>query len=391
MLTMVLISTTFADQIGVDGDLLRVGNNIKYVTSPGTGEHACSTRGTAAANAIPGDAELSYSGGGNNHFASGETANVTYTGAPAGITVNGPATTTIPSWAAGSTHTVNFSTNVATSVANGVYPITVTIAGQTSGESKHQAFNVEITCGTVTPPANAAPSVSAEWNGEPDSVGCRLSRTLDVTFTDADSTSWTAAIDWDYQANTFTTDENVGSVTPGPQSPSFSAAHTYNAPGTYTAAVQVTDNQLAVGSDTDDLTVNQTYSANFMQPLDGSTPSRLIANTMKKGRVVPIKVTITDDCTLAPVNDPLAAPSIDVVTANFTTTSTDAVETFSDAGQSAGELAMFRWTADTSVTGGGFWIFNLDSNGLQIGTCYKIYPKVGGIATSNFAILKPTK
>ena len=388
VLSLVVAGVAFADQIGVDGDLLRVGNNIKYVTSPGTGEHACSTRGTIAADAIPGDAELSYSGGGNNHFASGETADVTYTGAPAGITVTGPATTIIPSWAAGSTHTVNFSTNVATSVANGIYPITVTIAGRTSGESKHQAFNVEITCGT-TPPPNVAPSVSATWN--PNPVGCRVASTLNVSFTDADSSSWTAVIDWNYISNTFTPDENVGSVTPGPQSPSFSATHTYNAPGTYTAAVQVTDNQGAVGSDTDDLSVNQTYSASFLQPLDGSTPSRLIANTMKKGRVVPIKVTITDDCTLAPVNDPLAPPSIDVVTANFTATSTDAVETFSDAGQSAGELAMFRWSADTSVTGGGFWIFNLDSNGLTIGKCYKIYPEVGGIATSNFAILKPTK
>jgi hypothetical protein len=391
-LSLVLMSagTAFADQIDVDGDIFRVGNDIKYVASPGTGERACSTRGTALANAVSGDAELSYSGGGTNHFVSGETADVTYTGAPSGVTINGPATTVLPTWASGSTHTVNFTTNVATSVADGSYPITVTISGQTSGQEKHQAFVLSIACsGGSSGPINQAPDVTATWN--PASIGCRVASTLNVNFTDADSTSWTAAIDWEYDGSNFDDAESVGSVTPGPQVPSFSATHAYNAPGTYTAAVQVTDNQGAVGSDTDALTVNQTYSANFLQPLDGSSPSRLIANTMKKGRVVPVKITITDDCTLLPVNDPNTAVGVKVTTAAFTATATDAVESFSDAGQSAGQLAFFRWSADSSIAGGGFWIFNLDSTGMSVGTCYKVEATIGGITASNYALLKPTK
>jgi hypothetical protein len=51
-----------------------------------------------------------------------------------------------------------------------------------------------------------------------------------------------------------------------------------------------------------------------------------------------------------------------------------------------------RWNADSSIAGGGFWIYNLDTNGLQIETQYEVRAKVGTIvANNNSALLSPTK
>ena len=51
-----------------------------------------------------------------------------------------------------------------------------------------------------------------------------------------------------------------------------------------------------------------------------------------------------------------------------------------------------RWNADSLIAGGGFWIYNLDTNGFQIGTQYEIRAKVGTVvASNNYALLSPTK
>jgi hypothetical protein len=113
---------------------------------------------------------------------------------------------------------------------------------------------------------------------------------------------------------------------------------------------------------------------------------------MKKGRVVPVKVTIYDDCAQGWVNDPTTNVTVAVTTATFTATSTDAVESFSDAGASSNLSTSFRFNADGSTASGGFWIYNLDTNGFSIGTQYQVAPKVGSVlANSTYAILKPTK
>jgi hypothetical protein len=389
--SVLMVSATFADTIQVDGDIASNGQGSTNV---------CLTAGTG--KTVTANLNLKYNG--NDHFNDGTvtiTASLDGDRGSSFITADG-GSLSLSGWSAGDDVNTNLNITIAddwdtTSATDpGPYKIVYTLSqvGNTYVADNSSNMNVVNINGTECGgggggPTNAAPSVTATW--VPNSVGCRVASTLNVNFTDADSTSWTAAIDWDYQSSTFTADQNVGSVTPGPQVPSFSATHAYNAPGTYTAAVQVTDNQGAVGSDIDDLTVNQTYSANFLQPLDGSSPSRLIANTMKKGRVVPVKITITDDCTLLPVNDPATVVTITVKTATFTPTASDAVESFSDAGQSAGQTVAFRWSADSSVAGGGFWIYNLDSTGFQIGTCYEIRAVVGGITASNYALLKPTK
>ncbi len=148
-----------------------------------------------------------------------------------------------------------------------------------------------------------------------------------------------------------------------------------------------------------DLTINLTvtaactanYTVAFLQPFDGSTPSKLITNTMKNGRTVPVKVTIYDNCAQAFVTD-LSGKSVNIQvnTASLSPPATDAVESYSDAGTSNGDTTAFRWSAD------GFWIFNLDSSGkgfgLTTGTCYEVHVKVDAtVVNTTYALLKPVK
>ena len=60
---------------------------------------------------------------------------------------------------------------------------------------------------------------------------------LTVAFDDPDSSAWSAVIDWDYDGTTFDSDTVIDPVESNP----FTANHTYNTPGTYTAAVQSSD------------------------------------------------------------------------------------------------------------------------------------------------------
>jgi len=217
---------------------------------------------------------------------------------------------------------------------------------------------------------------------EAASVACQVPVDLNVTFTDDDdSTSWTGAVDWAYDGTFDGT--SIGSVTPT----QFTVTHTYTAPGTYTAGVQVTDNQGA-GSNigTDSIDVLQTYSNAFLQPVDGlQTTGR--KNTFKNGRVIPVKVTITDDCT----GNAVTGSTGETVTADVTKTpivgsGSDAVESYADAGESSGNTNLFRF-AD------GYWIYNLDSKalGLTSGSSYELKVVVDGTTASETAVLQPTK
>jgi len=184
-----------------------------------------------------------------------------------------------------------------------------------------------------------------------------------------------------------------------PQPIAISQSHTYALAGSFTVTTSVKDKDGATGTDGagNTITVNQTYTVAFLPPFDGSTPSNLITNTMKAGRTVPVKVTIFDNCRKVYVTGTTSTVTIGVskaTTANGVTT--DAVETYSDAGNANGNTNLFRWTSDSS---GGFWIYNLDStnaynNGpMTIGETYRINVFVGAVkATVNqWALLKPTK
>jgi len=137
---------------------------------------------------------------------------------------------------------------------------------------------------------------------------------------------------------------------------------------------------------------NQVYTVRFLPPFDGSTPSNLIANTMKSGRVVPVKATIYDECAASYVTGPNADVTIALKKASAFPDTNDAVEVYADPGASNGDTLSFRF-AD------GFWIYNLDSrtvlNGspLVVGTEYRIDIYVGAnkATGAQWALLKPKK
>jgi hypothetical protein len=132
------------------------------------------------------------------------------------------------------------------------------------------------------------------------------------------------------------------------------------------------------------------YSATFLAPFDGVYPgSNLITNTMKNGRTVPVKVTIIDSCTNSPVTN-LTGEAVSILVAKAPATSstspTDPVESYADAGTSNNGGNQFRW-AD------GFWVYNLDSKGLGLTTdnCYRVSIYVNTTLASGYALLKPVK
>jgi hypothetical protein len=76
---------------------------------------------------------------------------------------------------------------------------------------------------------------------------------------------------------------------------------------------------------------------------------------------------------------------------------TDSLETYADAGASAGGTSLFRWDPTA-----GQWIYNLDTKAppsmtMTIGSCYRldVYVSDGTntvkISTSTYALFKPVK
>jgi hypothetical protein len=139
--------------------------------------------------------------------------------------------------------------------------------------------------------------------------------------------------------------------------------------------------------------VGCTYTASFLAPIDQSTSSGLMGNTFKKGRVIPVKAIVYCNGTpITPYNSSLI-PWISVTEAGFLATASDAVESFSDAGSSSAGTQDFRWVDDLSVTGGGYWIYNLDtSKSFVVGKTYNVYVNVDTTQiTSTWAVLVPKK
>jgi hypothetical protein len=232
--------------------------------------------------------------------------------------------------------------------------------------------------------SNVNPSVAAPYF-DPATVNCRSSVTLKgISFSDpgGNDDDWNVNIDW----GDTSTDTNYDTATQGAQA---NQSHTYNAPGNYTATVTVMDKDDGSGSNTssNQVAVNQTYTVDFLPPFDDSTPSGLIVNKMKNGRVVPVKVTLYDDCAQAIVTDP-AAVTIKVSKTSGGGTG-DPVEEYADAGESSAGTDLFRWSTD------GFWIYNLDSKalGLVVNNAYRVDIYVGGVqaTVSNWAVLQPVK
>ncbi len=230
------------------------------------------------------------------------------------------------------------------------------------------------------------------------SVDCRTSINLTkISFSDpgVNDYPWTVSIDW----GDGSTDTSYTSNTQGAQA---NQTHTYNTPGGYTATVIVTDKDSGEGSNTSSntVTVKQAYTVGFRQPIDPSNPTKLVGNSFKSGRVVPVKATIYDVCTQAYVNDPATDVTIvlrDGGVGNLG--SNDAVEVFADPGAANSNTLLFRWTSDATVPGGGFWIYNVDSKTVISGTPmlvghnYRVDIFVGTnwATSSQWAVLTPTR
>jgi hypothetical protein len=202
-------------------------------------------------------------------------------------------------------------------------------------------------------------------------VDCRKEARLTFSFSDpgVNDGEWSVEISWgDGNTDSFSFNTQVTQT----------VTHAYTLPGTYTVTVKVTDKDGGVGEANGSITVEQVYAVDFLPPFDDSSPSGLIVNTMKNGRVVPVKATIFDVCRESYVKDPTTEVTIKVSKTNGNGT-TDPVEEYADAGQSSAGTNRFRWTTDSSVPGGGFWIYNLDSKalGLVVGTRYRVDIYVG--------------
>jgi PKD repeat protein len=263
---------------------------------------------------------------------------------------------------------------------NGSYTVTLTVSDDDGG-SGSDTTSAEI--------ANANPVVAQPaWKAA--SVDCRAPATLTgISFSDAGEVDfpWNVAIDWTDGSMEY--DTNTQGLQPD-------QTHTYNTPGPYFATVTVTDKDDGTGSASTEaaLTVNQVYTVVFLPPFDSSSPSGLIVNKMKNGRVVPVKVRIFDVCMQSYVTDP-AIVTIKVTNTSGTTSASDPVEEYADAGQSSSGTNLFRWTTDVSAPGGGFWIYNLDSKalGLIVNNYYRVDVYVGAnkASTTNWAVLQPVK
>jgi hypothetical protein len=233
---------------------------------------------------------------------------------------------------------------------------------------------------------NVTPSVAVPAFAPTSPVDCQTQVTLNnISFTDPGADSvWNGSIDWadesDPEPFTATT---AGTVPP--------KTHVYAAPGTYDATVTIADKDLAAGSNTvagDGLEVQQAYSTTFLPPFDGSSPSKLIVNSMKSGRVVPVKITIYDKCTQSNVTDPNRVVKIASGKVGDSGATLDGIETYADAGASSAGTNLFRYST-------GFWIYNLDSKalGMLVNSTYRIDAYVDGVKATKdtWGLLMPVK
>jgi hypothetical protein len=239
--------------------------------------------------------------------------------------------------------------------------------------------------------ANVAPTVTSSISS---AVDCNANATLSISFSDPGTSDgpWAVAINWgDGSTNT-----TFNASTQGAQT---AQTHAYATPGQYTATVSVTDKDSGTGSDSSsDNTVNvrQIYSIQYLEPFTHSTTDSFVINSAKAGRVVPVKVRITDDCTGLAYGGSQSAPSVGIAkTVTPQSSQTDSVESYADAGASNANDKYFRWSTD------GFWTYNLDTKnvtfgtqtGLTTGQTYRVDVYVGSVKASDgeWGLLKMVK
>lgn len=142
---------------------------------------------------------------------------------------------------------------------------------------------------------------------------------------------------------------------------------------------------------TGSFTTLSTFTGRFLQPLTESTdPAHPVLNTGKNGRVIPVKVQISQGGTA--VTD-LNAPGPVTITVSKlacgNSAGTDPVTAYADAGQSSAGTNQFRYDALAQA-----WLYNLDTKslGLVTGNCYRLDASINGTQITNaFAVFQPTK
>jgi N-acetylneuraminic acid mutarotase len=183
-----------------------------------------------------------------------------------------------------------------------------------------------ISVGTVEEATIMAANTPPEINQIPDSI-TNLGNTYTAygSFTDPDSNSWTATVDYGDGSGTqsLTPLTNMG----------FTLNHIYNSPGSYTVTINITDNQGAIGTANTTVTVNPIITPTET-PAPTPTPTIEPTPTPTPVNVPPVVGTIT-------------APS-DPVQVN---TSITANAAFTDANTTDTHTASWTWGDGSSTTG----------------------------------------
>jgi hypothetical protein len=124
-----------------------------------------------------------------------------------------------------------------------------------------------------------------------------------------------------------------------------------------------------------------TAQVQFLKPLDQSTdPANPVINTGKNGRVVPVKVQLSDNGT--PITDQNAPGPVTIGVSHLSSCA---------GGTSDSSVGTNQLTYDPTIAA---WKYNLDTKalGLVTGQCYRIDVSIDGVKVTNaFAVFKPTK
>ena len=159
---------------------------------------------------------------------------------------------------------------------------------------------------------------------------------------------------------------------------------------TFTVAWQVAQNatnvyatQFQVGA--------PVFTGQYLPPLDQSTdPANPLINKGKNGRVIPVKVQISQGTTA--ITDQNSPGPVTIGVSKLASCASgitgDTIASYADAGQSSAGTNQYRFEAGSQV-----WIYNLDTRALALitGSCYRIDTAVNGTQISNaFVVLKPT-
>jgi hypothetical protein len=146
-----------------------------------------------------------------------------------------------------------------------------------------------------------------------------------------------------------------------------------------------------LASSTGSFTTLSTYSDQFLSPLVQSTdPARAQLNTGKNGKVVPVKVQVSEGGTA--ITNLNAPGPVTIAVSKFAcgaSTGTDPVTSYADAGQSSAGTNQFNYDSTAQA-----WVYNMDTKalGLVTGNCYRIDVAVNGTQITNaFAVFQPTK